>query len=141
MILTKGEDMVIQVRASLDKVEGFRNESFEPEEILMYLDKAQSRLLDDLVNKNFQQGTLRYEWLRPFLKATTAEDPDWGGGLDPVLLEKTLDLPSDQQYLVSVKAKCIVSGVEGGSFDDGCNINLTTEEVDDTSMIPFPHEK
>jgi hypothetical protein len=119
MILTTGAEMLIQTRASLNKVEGFRDESFEPEEIMMYINKSQIRLIDNLVNKNFEQGTLKYEWIRSFLSTNTPALPAW---VDDTL---TITLPADQHYLISAKANAVVSGITGGSFEDGCNNVIT----------------
>lgn len=134
-----GADLVIQTRLSLDKVEGFRNENFEVEEILLYLNKAQSRLMDNLVNKNFEQGTLNYEWLRPFIvSAPVAADPAWGS--TPNILFAPVTLPENSSgatpimsYLISVKGTSSVSGVAGGSYDDGCHDRIIANPSDITN--------
>lgn len=92
--------MLISTRASLDKIEGFRNESFENEEIQLYLNKSQFRLLDDLVNKNFQQGTIRYEWIRKFQTVDTIPLV-WGAAQ----YTQTALYPATLYYLIAARCQ------------------------------------
>jgi hypothetical protein len=115
MIVKTGAEMLIETRSSLDKIEGFRNESFEPEEVELYLNKSQLRLLDDLINKNFQQGTLRYEWIRPFQAVTSPEVLVWAEN------QAVAAIPEEVYYLVAAKGTAVVDATDpDGSFDDGC---------------------
>jgi hypothetical protein len=125
MLVKTGADMLIETRVALDKIESFRNESFEPEEIQLFLNKSQFRLLDDLINRNFQQGTLRYEWLRPFQSSTTGLTPVWNANPD---LPATVLYPTDPilYYLVGATGVSTKSGLTPESkFDDGCDQPIT----------------
>lgn len=128
MLVKSGVDMLLETRVSLDKVEGFRNESFEPEEIQLYLNKSQYRLLDDLINKNFQQGTLRYEWIRPFQKDSPAPiDPTW---TDASTVQADIDFPSDLYYFVSASATSTISATTAEAvFDDNCLQPITDPDT------------
>jgi len=123
MVIKSGADMLIATRVALDKVESFRNESFEPEEIELNLNKSQFRLLDDLINKNFQQGTLRYEWIRPFLKSSNPVSPAWSVD-DNIPVEATY--PSEMYYLISATGISTKSGIDATTkFDDDCDQPIT----------------
>ena len=135
MALTNsGESLLLNTRVSLDKIESFRNESFQPEEIQLYLNKSQFRLLDDLINKNFQEGTLRYEWLRPFLQTSTPITPLWDANAD---IPAKVDYPIELYYLISANGLVTKNGVnEETKFDDGCD-----QPIEDPADIPFPMSK
>lgn len=123
--------MLINVRASLDKIEGFENESFQPEEIQLYLNKSQFRLLDDLINKNFQQGSLRYEWIRPF-QSSTQIGVTWLVGENFT----AVSFPGNMYYLVSALAGVTVSSANyssGGTSKDCLDI------ISDPQSIANPH--
>jgi len=114
-----GAEMLIETRVALDKIESFRNESFQPEEIELFINKSQLRMLDDLVNKNFQQGTLRYEWIRPFQKsAPSLSAPVWDS---PLTMSAEATFPEDLYYLISASATSTISVTDpAAGFDDGC---------------------
>jgi len=135
MVIKSGADMLIETRVALDKVESFRNESFEPEEIQLFLNKSQFRLLDDLINKNFQQGTLRYEWLRPFQKPDpTPINPIW---TDAATVKADIDFPADLYYLISASATSTISATSAEAvFDDNC-----TQPITDPNIILNPKTK
>ena len=121
MLVKTGEEMLLETRLSLDKIESFRNESFQPEEIQIFLNKSQLRLLDDLINKNFQEGMLRYEWIRPFQLTSTPITPVWDftNAEVPALVE----YPTSPAlyYLISANGLSLKSGLTADSkFDDGC---------------------
>ena len=123
MIIENGQELLISVRTYVDKIEGFRNESFEPEEIELVLNKAQLRLLDNLINKNFEQGTLNYEWIRPFLHTSAAITVTWSGlESAPVLFPDGVVVPADPNlyYLVSAKGTSVIDSATG--FEGGCGI-------------------
>jgi hypothetical protein len=137
MLVKTGADMLLETRVALDKVESFRNESFEPEEIQLFLNKSQFRLLDDLINKNFQQGTLRYEWMRPFQAQTAGGseiDPVWDADSE---VPSTVEYPAELYFLVAASAQSIKNGVDAETkWDDGCDQPIT-----DPLNIPFPMNK
>ncbi len=121
-MIKTGADMLLATRVALDKVESFRNESFEPEEIQLFLNKSQMRLIDDLVNKNFQQGTLRYEWLRPFQKTSIGITPVWQ--LDSNI-STVVPFPVDLYYLISSNGQSTKSGLLSTTkWDDGCDQDI-----------------
>ena len=104
MPLITGEDLLRATRTSIDKVESLYNESFLPEEIQLFLNKSQLRLLDDLVNKNFQQGILRYEWLRPW--QTNVNIPlAWGADQ----YQLTAVFPANLYYFVAARVSVQVN--------------------------------
>ena len=140
MVINSGADMLISTRASLDKIEGFRNESFEDEEIQLYLNKSQFRLLDDLTNKNFQQGTIRYEWLRKFQKEL-GPPIAWG----PTQYTAVALYPSDLYYLISARVQIQINtavynpdGVQKKCLNDiddtGLDPDLTYTEIQQLDM-------
>jgi len=91
----------------MDKVESLFNESFLDEEIQLYLNKSQFRLLDDLVDKNFQQGTVRYEWLRGF-QVQANVGIAWGATQHTA----AVDYPVDLYYFLAARVQVQVnSGV------------------------------
>jgi len=104
MSLSTGEDLLRATRTAVDKVESLFNESFLPEEIQLFLNKSQFRLIDDLVNKNFQQGILRYEWLRPWQTAATIPMA-WG----PAQYNATALFPLNLYYFIAAQAQVQVS--------------------------------
>ena len=115
--------MLLATRVALDKIESFRNESFQPEEIQLFLNKSQFRLLDDLINKNFQQGTLRYEWLRPFQAQSTKVTPLWD--TDPEV-PAYIPYPTELYYLIAVNGLATKSGLApDNKWDDGCDQPIT----------------
>ncbi len=122
--------MFIDVSSSLDKIEGFRNESFEPEEIELYLNKSQYRLLDDLINKNFQQGTLRYEWLRAFQLTTQSS-------VNFISDNQTADVvfPSNLYYLIAGRANVVLST---GKYSSGGTSEKLLDDIDDPLNVPNP---
>ena len=127
-----GADMLINVRASLDKIEGFRNESFEPEEIQLYANKSQLRLLDALVNKNFQQGTLRYDWLRPFMTSS----------LSPVSFAGTakrveVAYPTGLYYRISAHGNVVLSTT---NFSPNGTSDKCLDTIADPSSVVNPIE-
>ncbi len=132
MIPVSGSDMLIQTRSSLDKLEGFRNKDFQDEEIQMYINKGMYRLLDDLINKNFEQGTIRYEWLRPFLKKSTSNPVVWTSN---ALQSDIISYEADMHYLVSASATASKDAIKpSGTFEGDCiqgitDVNVLVNEV------------
>ena len=135
MALTNsGETLLLNTRVSLDKIESFRNESFQPEEIQLYLNKSQFRLIDALINRNFEEGTLRYEWLRPFLQTSTPTTPVWDPNAE---IPSKITFPIELYYLISANGLVTKNGIdESTKFDDGCDQPIT-----DPTIIPFPMSK
>ncbi len=139
-LIKSGEDLLLAVRVALDKIESFRNESFQPEEIQLYLNKSQFRLLDDLINKNFQQGTLRYEWLRPFQRQSQPVTPVWS--TDPEVPSKVLypdgtGVDDELYYFISAFGISTKSGINDQvKFDDNCD-----QPIDDPGSIENPLTK
>jgi len=89
----------------------------------MYLNKSQFRLLDDLINRNFQQGTLRYEWLRPFQTESTGVTPGWDftNAERPAIVPFPVAPDKLIYYLISVNGVSLKSGLtEDTKFNDGC---------------------
>jgi len=132
MEVRTGADMLLAVRVSLDKIESMRNESFQKEEVQLFLNKSQSRLMDDLINKNFEQGTLRYEWLRPFMIEGAAIPLTWGVDDQSVLAT----FPVDVHYLIAAFGLVTVDAQPGTSFEGGCY-----EDIDDPTAITNPLSK
>ncbi len=127
MVVKSGADMLIATRVAMDKIESFRNESFQDEEIELNLNKSQFRLLDDLINKNFEQGTLRYEWIRPFLKSSSPVSPVWNVD-DNIPAEAAY--PQDMYYLISAIGLSTKSTLtDTGSFDDNCDQDITDPDT------------
>lgn len=124
--------MLISVRASLDKIEGFRNESFQNEEIELFLNKSQFRLLDDLINKNFQQGTIRFEWGRGF-QTTNQQTALWNIG------DKTtnVNFPSGMYYLVAARGTVIIS-VPDELYSPRGTSDKCMDEITDPNSITNP---
>lgn len=123
MLINTGAQLLLETRVALDKIESFRNESFQPEEIELFLNKSQLRLIDDLVNKNFQEGVLRYEWLRPFMKSSTPITPSWVTNPD---ISSLVTYPDDLYYLISANGLSVKSGLTPETkWDDGCDQPIT----------------
>ena len=97
--------MLIATRAYLDKIEGQYNESFEDEEIQLVLNKSQYRLLDDLINKNFQQGTLREQWIDNLQRADIRPVTWIPGGADPDRVGGWADWPVSLYYFIAATAE------------------------------------
>jgi len=114
----------------MDKVEGFRNESFEPEEIELYVNKSQMRLIDDLMNKNFQQGTLRYEWLRPFQTSSQSAVIFIGDNSTADVL-----YPATLYYLIAARANIVLSTTQ---FSPNGTSDKCLDKIDDPTSITNP---
>lgn len=115
-MIKSGADMLIATQVALDKIEGFRNESFEPEEIQLILNKSQFRLLDDLVNKNFQQGVIRYEWVRPFM-SSKSQTPTWT--IDAMSIDAPY--PVELYYLIAARGTSTIDVPNAtDSWESGC---------------------
>jgi len=97
------------LRAYVDKVEGFRNESFQDEELMLVINKGMFRLLDDIIDKNHQQGTVRFEWARRLLtKANQSNTVDWDGA-DKSAADAIFPTSTAVYYLVSAKGEVSIS--------------------------------
>lgn len=109
----------IAVLQGLQKVAGYTNDMFSPDEIDFHLNRQQSRLLEGMVNKKFMEAEVMVDWIRPIITKNYPLQvfipPTTSYIYEPLMVYGVL--PPRYLYLINDRSGVITSTASGTCSD------------------------